>query len=488
MDINRNNNADFNIDVALGKYHDAEHIQIVANNPAFTTIEPVNPTGEALVWTTLPFTLNVASGGDVEDDSRFVGILTTSAILTDTETVTIGTTVYTFQDTLTDVDHNLQIAGTKASESLTYTGQPLNNEVVVIGGDTYTFETSLTNFDKNVAIGANQEASLDNLIAAINLAAGAGSEYAAATTAGESVASKTSSTVMLATAKVQGVAGGITSTTNIGNASWANATFQGGTDDISGTLDNLIAAIDLSGVAGTDYATSTTLHPDIAANGLLVVAGAGDTVDLFADSALITTEATGDSAFGAGTLLQGIGAHTIIVKFLDSNFREKEETISLLGATESAATVITARRVLSATVGECGVYGVGNTAAITIENSNSDTLSIISALDGVTADATWTSPRDRTTFITGIHLTAGTANTVNVVGWKRANAYDIVSPFKSPEKIITFTELSGSVNFTPDNYIKLEERTDMWWTGTRATGATDAALTVVIDMILVDNL
>lgn len=67
--------------------------------------------------------------------------------------------------------------------TLTLTANAGNTETVIIGTKTYTFQTVLTNVDGNVFIGASASASIDNLIAAINLAAGAGSLYAAATTA-----------------------------------------------------------------------------------------------------------------------------------------------------------------------------------------------------------------------------------------------------------------------------------------------------------------
>lgn len=65
----------------------------------------------------------------------------------------------------------------------TLTGQPLNNETITIGSKVYTFQTVLTNVDGNVLIGADASESLDNWAAAMNLSAGAGSTYAAATTA-----------------------------------------------------------------------------------------------------------------------------------------------------------------------------------------------------------------------------------------------------------------------------------------------------------------
>src|ERR1700676_1647192 len=64
---------------------------------------------------------------------------------------------------------------------MTATAQPTNGQAVSVGGKTYTFQTALTNADGNVLIGATLTASLANALAALNLGAGSGTTYAAAT-------------------------------------------------------------------------------------------------------------------------------------------------------------------------------------------------------------------------------------------------------------------------------------------------------------------
>jgi hypothetical protein len=66
---------------------------------------------------------------------------------------------------------------------LTATGQPSNGQTVTVGSKVYTFQTVLTNANGNVFIGASLAITLANLLAALNLAAGSGAKYAAATTA-----------------------------------------------------------------------------------------------------------------------------------------------------------------------------------------------------------------------------------------------------------------------------------------------------------------
>jgi hypothetical protein len=55
-------------------------------------------------------------------------------------------------------------------------------QTVTIGSKVYTFQTVLTSVDGNVFIGASLTATLANLLNAINLGAGSGTAYAAATT------------------------------------------------------------------------------------------------------------------------------------------------------------------------------------------------------------------------------------------------------------------------------------------------------------------
>lgn len=125
-------------------------------------------------------------------------------------------------------------ANVKATGTLTLTANAGNNETVVIGGKTYTFQTSLTNSDGNVLIGGSASASLDNLIAAINLGAGSGSLYAAATTANDDVsAAAGAGDTMVVTALTGGTPGNdVTTTETMTNGSWGGATLSGGEGSI----------------------------------------------------------------------------------------------------------------------------------------------------------------------------------------------------------------------------------------------------------------
>ena len=191
----------------------------------------------------------------------------TSTDFTDGETITIDTKVYTLQDTLTNADGNVFITGLAASfGTLTQSGQPSNGQTITVDGKVYTFQTVLTNVDGNVFIGATDDITFINLLGAINLGAGSGTSYAAATilhptfTAAVDITGK----IMVVTNKTLGkVTNGAGLTNTATNYVWTGATSAGGTTNVAETLLNLEAAIDLGTGSGTKYAALTTVHPTV---------------------------------------------------------------------------------------------------------------------------------------------------------------------------------------------------------------------------------
>lgn len=113
---------------------------------------------------------------------------------------------------------------------LTLTDNALDTETVTIGAKVYTFQDTLTNVDGNVKIGATAAITLSNLVAAINLGTGAGTAYAAATTVHSTVtAVEGAGDTVVVTAKTAGTAGNsIASTETLTNGSFASATLLGG--------------------------------------------------------------------------------------------------------------------------------------------------------------------------------------------------------------------------------------------------------------------
>jgi hypothetical protein len=196
----------------------------------------------------------------------------------------------------------------------------LNTETVTLGAKTYTFQTTLTNVDGNVQIGVDLQTSLANLKAAINLEAGAGTLYAAATTAHPTAEAVTSNaTTLVARALLYGTGGnGIATTTTAAAAAWGGGTLSGGAGDIvilgAGELPgNTTAAVgnvttlgtvvadgssffgtaSLTEVAGGDALTPKNLVKIAdAATGQVIVDGSGNEIHALLQSEFATDGTT----------------------------------------------------------------------------------------------------------------------------------------------------------------------------------------------------
>lgn len=132
------------------------------------------------------------------------------------QTVTIGADVYELatKDDLSVTGSHIVVdmtggATRKAKGKLTFTDVPLDTETVTINGKVYTFQDTLTDVDGHVKIGASAEATIDNLVAAINLTPGLkGTGYATSTTKHATVtAAKSSTDKCILTAISGGTAG-----------------------------------------------------------------------------------------------------------------------------------------------------------------------------------------------------------------------------------------------------------------------------------------
>lgn len=123
--------------------------------------------------------------------------------------------------------------GQKASSIFSFTGQPTNGQQFTIGTKTYTMQTVLTNVNGNILIGVDTATTQANVLAALTLGAGAGTAYAAATTAHPSIdAYQDTGTTIRIEAKAGGAAGNAIATTeNLANATFTGLTLVNGTDD-----------------------------------------------------------------------------------------------------------------------------------------------------------------------------------------------------------------------------------------------------------------
>lgn len=111
---------------------------------------------------------------------------------------------------------------------LTVGANPSDTNTVTVGGKVYTFQTTLTDVDGNVKIGATASDSIDNLIAAINLGAGAGTTYATSMTINAKVtASIGAGDTMLAEQKASaGTVETILCSDTLGTGNWSGTSLS----------------------------------------------------------------------------------------------------------------------------------------------------------------------------------------------------------------------------------------------------------------------
>lgn len=208
--------------------------------------------------------------------------------LTDKATITYGFTGTDTENPVPLADRKDGTTTTSATGILTFTGQPADTETVTIGTQTYTFQTVFVDAADNVEIGATASDSLDNLIAAINLGAGAGVVYGTATTLNADVTAVAGAgDTMDVTAKTAGEDGNlVVTTTTVTLGSWGAATLTGGFDGALDPTDTAafsttsdiarlrITDVDEAGLT-TDFKSMTiTLNNNVSPEKVLGVLGA----------------------------------------------------------------------------------------------------------------------------------------------------------------------------------------------------------------------
>lgn len=138
-------------------------------------------------------------------------------------------------------------AGTFASSTLTSNATaPADGDTVTIGTTVYTYKTTLTNSGNTpyeVLIGASASIALDNIKSAINATSGAGTTFGNGTLAHTLVIATTkTATTLLVRARVSGTgANSIATTDSSANLSWAGATMNSGTPGTGPVATPLVA-------------------------------------------------------------------------------------------------------------------------------------------------------------------------------------------------------------------------------------------------------
>jgi hypothetical protein len=200
--------------------------------------------------------------------SQAVAWLDSAGVGTDGETVTVGTRVYELDThsgagSVTPGNVRVDVSGgstVKSQGTLNFNSLPLNTETVTIDGKAYTFEDVLTEVDGHVLIAAADiPGTIDNLVAAITLGAGGGTNYAAATTVHPTVTAARALNTMVATAKAGGVGGdliatldGLSDVLSIWDAVTLGTTTAGVSPTAVEVGAAIVTAVNADGVASMD--------------------------------------------------------------------------------------------------------------------------------------------------------------------------------------------------------------------------------------------
>lgn len=226
-------------------------------------------------------------------------ILTLSGVCIEGETITIGTEVYEFQAggsiTAGNLSVDIEADTTKSQGTLTIDTQITNTNTMTIGTTVYTFVTDGTEASEgDVSIGTDLATGQANLIAAVNGTDALNDPHPLVT-----IAAFAADDAVI-TAITGGVAGDAIATTE---------TFTTGTNIFDAvTLGTTTAGVDCVQADGV-----TAVALSITTNSALVsgVDGAGDTVDVVAllvgtaGNSIATTETMANGAFDTATLEDG---------------------------------------------------------------------------------------------------------------------------------------------------------------------------------------
>jgi hypothetical protein len=235
-------------------------------------------------------------------------------------------------------DETVEAAGaavgiTAATGILTLAGIPADGDTVTIGSTVYTWETGAVDAAFKVKAETSAAVSLVHLVKAINLTGVEGTDYGAGTTIHPTVsaADGAGDTVDL-TAKTLGTAGNSIATTEVGaNTSFGAATLTGGadgTDVLSSLASLMMTALNATAdIAGAAFTSSTNV---------LTVAAASDVLgDHLVEAIMVPPDAeendVGVPGFVTSITDGGLASAALSVDFAADNYAVPK-VFALLGA------------------------------------------------------------------------------------------------------------------------------------------------------------
>lgn len=258
--------------------------------------------------------------GTTSTADKAQGTMTSDATNPDaTGTFVVGAKTYTFVGALTEAF---------ASKVLTSTNTELaDGATVTIGTTVYRFKDTMAQAYDVKRDGTTADTTMGNLIKAINATGTAGVEYFAGTLIHPTVSAGTlTAHAFTATAKTVGTGGNaIALDESSAQLSWAGGAvfLSGGVNSIANevfigadaatTLDNVKSAVNASAGAGTTYSSATTANAtvDASTNTNTTQLFEAKTAGAAGNAILFSESATHIAVNGSGTLIRGVDAGAI---------------------------------------------------------------------------------------------------------------------------------------------------------------------------------
>ena len=183
----------------------------------------------------------------------------------------------------------------------------------------------------------------------------------------------------------------------------------------------------------------------------------------------------------------GAGAQTVEVTFLDETWAEVTETLVTAGASASAATTANCVRLLSAEVINVGTYHKANTAEMIFELTGGNIMGNIAIEKGEYEAAIYTVPAGKTMYITEIFVSCGQADSADIKMFVVDDGSDLTTPFKAKHEEWGVEDFSGAQPIPLTTYLKVAEKSDVWFEAQRITGSGTARVSVDFNFFLINN-
>lgn len=203
----------------------------------------------------------------------------------------------------------------------------------------------------------------------------------------------------------------------------------------------------------------------------------------------ITTEPIRIRAGGnAADTAAGLGARSVLIPVLDEDWILQHVTLSTLGALASLDSPFDVVRVLDAQVASTGAYGVGNTAAILIENNPAVQL-LATIGTGVSKSflSTFSVEADKFAKIDSLMFVVSEGAAADIRFSYRERADILTAPF-SPAVVWTeFNDVTGVVPININAWPDFPEKCDMWFSAKNHDAGVVAQVTIMYSVIVFDR-